>query len=242
MNSSWESQPIMNKLVSIIIPTHNPGNFIHETIATALNQSYQPIEVIVVDDGSTNNISDKLKSYGNRIQLIETENRGSASARNTAVEASSGHFLAFLDHDDLLMPEAIQLRVDTLNSNPDIQLVFGHQQYIYDENMDGTLRTRLESQYGDKILPGEIISTLLLRREHFLKIGYFNTNRNLHDFIEWYGHAQDSGYKKMMLQDIIIKRRIHDANSSRTGSNQKLASSLKHLLDQRRQKTKPNNN
>ena len=231
----------MNKLVSIILPTYNAGDFIHEAITSALNQDYQPIEVIVVNDGSTIDISEKIQPYRNQIQFIETDNQGAASARNTAIKASNGHFLTFLDHDDILMPSAVRLRVEALNSNPDIQLAFGHQQYTYDDVMDTALREKLEAQYGEKIVPGELISTLMVSRDDFLQIGYFNTNRNLHDFIEWYGQAKDSGYKVIMLPEVIIKRRIHNNNLSRTYSNQRLTSSLKHLLDQRRQQTKPTN-
>lgn len=225
----------MNKLVSIIVPAYNAGSFIKETLESAINQDYVPIEIIVIDDGSTDDTVNVVKSFGDSVTLIQNNHQGSAIARNTGIKISNGDYLVFLDADDLLTASSIKSRINALENNPDIQLAFGHQQYFYDDHMDNTLRKNLEAQYGDKTVPAEIISTLMLSRNDFLKIGYFEVNQNLHDFLGWYGSARDYGFKPMVVDDVVIKRRIHNNNLSRNQGNQTLASSLKHLLDQRRQ-------
>lgn len=96
-----------NPTISTIIPTYNRGNLIASTIESVLKQSYKSHEIIVVDDGSTDNTLDVLKQYGNEIKIIQKENGGSASARNLGIEHSSGDYIAYLDSDDTWHPDKL---------------------------------------------------------------------------------------------------------------------------------------
>lgn len=106
-------------LVSAVIPTYNRARVVSEAIDSVLGQTYPHVEVIVVDDGSTDDTLEMLKSYGDRIRLVSQENRGPAAARNRGVAASRGEIIAFLDSDDLWLPTKLERQVELLQKTPD---------------------------------------------------------------------------------------------------------------------------
>ena len=98
-------------LVSVIIPTYNRAATLRRTVDSALAQTYQPLEVIVVDDGSTDTSGEVIASYGDRIRSVRRANGGPSAARNTGMEVAEGEWLAFLDSDDVWLPEKISRQV-----------------------------------------------------------------------------------------------------------------------------------
>lgn len=98
-------------LVSTIIPTFNRAHLVPEAIDSVLRQTYPNVEIIVVDDGSTDETQECLKRYGNRIKLIKQENAGPSAARNRGIAAAQGALIAFLDSDDLWLPEKLERQV-----------------------------------------------------------------------------------------------------------------------------------
>ncbi|HXH20995.1 MAG TPA: glycosyltransferase family 2 protein [Dehalococcoidia bacterium] len=110
-------------LVSIVIPAYNVGPYIGATIDSALAQTYRPVEVIVVDDGSTDETASVCASFGDRIFYLRQRNRGAAAARNTGLRHAHGEFVAFLDGDDLWDPRTVATQVDAVQRFPDSGLV-----------------------------------------------------------------------------------------------------------------------
>jgi glycosyltransferase involved in cell wall biosynthesis len=111
-----------NPLVSILINNYNYGRFLQEAIDSALNQTYSPTEVIVVDDGSTDNSREIIASYGNKIIPVLKENGGQASAFNAGFAASRGDIICFLDSDDAFLPEKVTQVIDALGDRQDLGL------------------------------------------------------------------------------------------------------------------------
>ena len=111
-------------LVSILINNYNYGRFLGEAIDSALNQTYPHVEVIVVDDGSTDDSKNIIANYGNRIQPILKENSGQASAFNVGFAASQGDIVCFLDADDIFLPEKAEKIVDIFTKNQDVGWCF----------------------------------------------------------------------------------------------------------------------
>jgi glycosyltransferase involved in cell wall biosynthesis len=111
-------------LVSVIIPCYNQSKFLAEAIQSVLNQTYPNVEIIVIDDGSTDNIEEVLQAFP-QIEFIKQKNQGAAIARNKGIAASSGTFLIFLDADDRLLPNALELGVRYLNENTSCAFVTG---------------------------------------------------------------------------------------------------------------------
>ncbi|VEP16066.1 Glucosyl transferase [Hyella patelloides LEGE 07179] len=122
-----------NLLVSIIINNYNYGSFIAEAIDSALNQTYSPIEVIVVDDGSTDNSREIIASYGDKIIPVLKKNGGQASAYNAGVAATSGEIICFLDSDDFFLPEKVALVVKVFQANSEIGWCFNTVKLIDDK-------------------------------------------------------------------------------------------------------------
>jgi glycosyltransferase involved in cell wall biosynthesis len=114
---------MFRKQVSVIIPTYNREGYICQAIESVLQQTYENIEIIVVDDGSTDRTKEKLHSYLPKIRYISTKNGGPAHARNIGMAAATGEYLAFLDSDDLYYPYKIQLQAEVLNKFPDVAMV-----------------------------------------------------------------------------------------------------------------------
>ncbi len=107
--------------ISVIIPAFNAGRFINRTIDSVLAQTYKDYELIVVDDGSTDNTGEAVKSYGEKVRYIYQPNAGDGPARNTGINAAKGRWIAFLDHDDEWPPEKLVAQMKLLSANPDLR-------------------------------------------------------------------------------------------------------------------------
>ena len=112
-----------NPLVSVIVPVFNGGNYLVEALESVFAQSYSNIEVIVVDDGSTDNSVDIISRYKSSLRFIRQGNGGSAKARNTGILSSSGDYISFLDQDDLLFPKKIEIQLEIAARHPESGMV-----------------------------------------------------------------------------------------------------------------------
>jgi glycosyltransferase involved in cell wall biosynthesis len=119
----------MKPLVSILIPAYNAEAWISDTLRSAIAQTWEPKEIIVVDDGSTDNSAEVARSY-TKVVYIYQSNQDVAAARNTGLRASTGDFVIFLDHDDRLLPDAIDAGLDCFRKHPDSGFVFGRYRKI----------------------------------------------------------------------------------------------------------------
>jgi glycosyltransferase involved in cell wall biosynthesis len=116
----------MPPLVSAIVPTYNRAAYICQAIDSALTQGYDNLEIIVVDDGSTDETYSLLTRYESRIKYIYQTNQGEAAARNTAIEASAGEYIALLDSDDLWLPDKLTCQLDFMLTHPEVGMVASH--------------------------------------------------------------------------------------------------------------------
>jgi glycosyltransferase involved in cell wall biosynthesis len=124
-------------LVSIVIPCYNVEAYVGKAIESVLGQTYDPIEIIVVDDGSEDDSVDVIQSYQERITLYRQENKGAPAARNQGTRKASGSLLKFLDADDLLYPEAIERQVSQMRQiESERAIVFGDGHYFRGEDGD----------------------------------------------------------------------------------------------------------
>lgn len=168
----------MRPLVSVVIPNHNGAQYLDEAIRSALSQSYSPIEILVVDDGSTDDSAAIGRRHANRIIWISQPRRGVSAARNAGIGASRGSFIAFLDSDDVWRPEKLA-REMVLFDAADVGLVYCGAEYI---DRDGrSLGVDLGSLEGDVlrrlVLLEDTItaggSSAVVRRECLDRVGLF---------------------------------------------------------------------
>ena len=163
--------------VSVLIPCYNAENFVGEAIDSALNQTWKNVEVVVVDDGSTDNSVDILKSYGERIVFEAGPNRGACAARNRAFELSSGDLIQFLDADDKLCLDKLERQVQILAS-ADYDATFSHGYLFGDGGPLRKKKSRIASPEGQDpfvycLHQGLATPGPLIRRELVEKVGGF---------------------------------------------------------------------
>lgn len=113
----------MKPLISVIIPAYNCARYLDGAIQSVINQSFKDIEIIVIDDGSTDNTADIIKPFTGHIKYYRQENKGAASARNHGIKLSSGKYIAFLDSDDLWEPHKLAAQLNILENQPDFPVV-----------------------------------------------------------------------------------------------------------------------
>jgi len=173
----------MTNTVSVVIPAYNSAQFLPEAIESVLGQTYPPFEIIVVDDGSTDNTKEVCDLYPT-VQYIYQNNQGISGARNAGMRASTGENLIFLDADDRLLPEAIEIGVDCINTYPESGFVFGRY-FFYSMQPDGSYKVeeRYENQ-PEVSTYGTILSTqhkiqcgcIIFRRFAIESVGGFDPN------------------------------------------------------------------
>lgn len=174
----------MNPLVSVIIPAYNAKRFIQETIDSVLNQEYSNFELIVVDDGSTDGLIDFILSFcqkDGRVRCISLPNNGVSAARNTGFNHSRGSFLAFLDADDVWMPNNLSLKIEKFKQG-NFGLVHSDALLIDEKskNLEGLMAGKEGYLLNDILawtctqVPGP--SSILVKREVINEIGLFDTN------------------------------------------------------------------
>lgn len=123
--------------VSVIIPTFNYARFLKDCIESVLRQSCQPVEVIVIDDGSQDNTSEVVNQFGKKVKYIYQENKGLSAARNTGLRLCSGDYIQFLDSDDLLGDSVIEQKVRFLKANPHISIAVCRNYLYFSYKSDG---------------------------------------------------------------------------------------------------------
>ena len=114
---------LASPLVSVVIPTYNSAEFLIQALESVFNQTYTNYEVIVVDDGSTDNTRQVIEPYRSRLNYIYQANQGVAVARNKGIEVARGEWIAFLDADDLFLPQKLQQQVAVFAAQPEIGMV-----------------------------------------------------------------------------------------------------------------------
>lgn len=124
-------------LVSIVIPVYNGSNFLHEAIESAMSQTYQPIEIIVVNDGSTDDGATRrvAERYGSSIRYFEKENGGVSTALNIGIREMRGDYFSWLSHDDVYPPEKIEGQIEFLSDKPEGSCAYGDVQYIDEKSV-----------------------------------------------------------------------------------------------------------
>ena len=161
-------------LISCIVPVFNGERYLKEALDSILAQTYRPLEIIVSDDGSTDGTASVVAGYGECVKYLWQANAGEAAARNLGLSAAGGHFLAFLDADDLWHPEKLTRQMACFQARPELDLCVTHVQNFWVPE----LREEAEQFRDHRLsqpLPGYTSVTLLARRALFDIVGTFDT-------------------------------------------------------------------
>lgn len=197
-------------LVSVVVPVYNCQRYLPEAVESALAQTYRPIEVIVVDDGSTDDSADAARRFGLAVRYCWQPHSGPSAARNRGVDLARGGFLSFLDADDLWLESKLMLQMEALDADPALDMVFGHVQQFVSPELAGTGEVLV--RHSTEKLPGYAPSAALIRRDAFLRVGPFERHWHVGEFMDWYLRANERGLKGLMLSEVVVRRRLHSQN------------------------------
>ena len=198
-------------LVSVIIPVYNGALFLRAALESVFAQTYRPIEVIVVDDGSSDESGVIAESFP-EVNYIRQENQGVAAARNNGIEAARGEFFAFLDQDDLWTPEKLQVQVEHLLNNPELGYTLTQQQYFLEPGV--TLPVWFRKELLTSVHTGWVLGTVVVRRTAFEQVGNFATGYSAANDSDWFFRAKAAEIPMAVLPDLLLRKRIHETNDS----------------------------
>jgi glycosyltransferase involved in cell wall biosynthesis len=198
---------VVEGLVSVIVPAYNAEPFISEALDSAFAQDFRPLEVIVVDDGSTDRTAEIAAGY--ELQLVRQPNRGPAAARNAGLARASGEYIAILDADDVWPEDRVSCLVEALRCGADI--AFGLSQIFLTPGQPKPAHfpERLTEPVQNHM------PAMMTRRAVFELVGAFDEDLRLSEDVDWFMRARDAGVKVVSVDQLVLRYRIHAQNTSR---------------------------
>ena len=223
-----------NFRVSVIIPVYNCEGYLQAAIESVIAQTYKPWEIIVVDDGSIDKSAEVAKIFAPLIKYSFIENSGSSAAVNHGINLSQGDAIGFLDADDVWEQNKLALQIAAFGENPELEAIFGHLQQFKSPELSEASKSKLKIPV--EVTPGYHRDTLLIKRLSLQRVGLFDTQIQMGEFIDWYLRAEEQGLKSLMLPDVLAKRRLHKTNMGIRDrqSRTEYARVIKASLDRRR--------
>ena len=200
----------MRPLVSVIVPAFQAEAFLDEALESAQAQDYENVEVIVIDDGSTDRTSEIAAAHG--VRVSSQANGGPAAARNAGLALARGDLLTILDSDDIWPSDRLSRQVEYLREHPEDGMVMGLTEVFVSPGQPRPAHYPRIADTGP--FPGHP-STMLVRREVFDLVGPFDESLRLSEDLDWLARAGDAGVRIGRLDCTLLRYRIHSANTSR---------------------------
>jgi glycosyltransferase involved in cell wall biosynthesis len=220
-------------MISAIITAYNSERYVSQAIDCVLTQTLPPDEILVVDDGSADGTGEVVQRYADRVRYYKQANQGPGGARMAGIRRTKGEFLAFLDADDLWMPNKIELQYAALRADPNLDIVFPHLEQFLSPDLTPEVAATLICDATPH--PAPLISGFFTRRGVFDRVGPLRTDVKA-EFLDWYMRAQEAGVRMLTLKDVLVKRRVHPDNFTLHNKDvrHEYLSLLKASLDRRR--------
>ena len=221
-------------LVSVIISVYNGEAYLAETIESVVNQKYPNIEIIIIDDGSTDGSGKVIPRFVHPVRYHYQPNNGIAAAWNRGIELANGDFIAFNGADDLWTKDKIQKQLDAFISDSTLDIVFSHVKQFHSPELSEEEKKKIWCP--DELMPGVSAGTMLIKRESFFRVGLFNIKWRRGIFNDWYLRATELGLRTYILPDLHMLRRLHRTNHGIVNRNKSVdyVRMLKASLDRRR--------
>ena len=217
----------MDPLVSVVIPVFNGERFLREAVQSVLDQDYSPIEIIIVDDGSTDGTATVAASLPETVRYLHQTNQGPAAARNRGIEHAQGSLVAFADADDLWPAAKLGQQLPYLINDPKIDIVLGRIQQV-----------RLSEAVGEPAFSVNLGSAII-RKSVFERVGLFDETMRYSEDVDWFMRAREKGAAIATIDAVTLLYRQHEENMTRGKSTSELnvLKALKRSLDRRREHT-----
>ena len=232
----------MGPLVSVIIPVFNGEAFLLEAVQSVrqalhvLDEKYSDVEIIIVDDGSTDGTEALVRSLPETVRYLRQTNKGPAAARNRGIEHAQGSLIAFADADDLWPEAKLELQLPPLIEDLGIEIVMGRiQQVRLSQTVDGQTQA---AEFAEPAFSVNLGSALI-RKSVFERVGGFDETMHYSEDVDWFMRAREAGVAIMTIDAVTLFYRQHDQNMTRGKSTSELnvLKALKKSLDRRRDQT-----
>ena len=224
--------------VSVIIPVYNGEAFLAEAALSVLRQHYEPLELIIVDDGSTDGTAEVAANLSGNVRYIYQPNRGAPTARNKGLKMARGNVIAFLDADDLWYQNKLKHQLARLANNPLAEVIVGYSQLLVPAASESNLSKLSKfERFGEPWLFLNLASAVF-RTSVFEKVGLFDQELSQTDDLDWFMRARELKVSMIVHHDVVLFHRRHKHNIT----NQKEVNHLDHLrmlkksLDRRRKR------
>jgi len=207
--------------VSYIVPVYNGEAYLAEALDSILAQTLPALEVLVVDDGSSDGTAAIARRYGDRITYLRQPHAGQSAARNHGVRVARGDLVAFLDADDLAHPTKLARQLARFEARPELDLCQALTRNFWSPEVPA------ERRRAARGLPrphrGNIL-TWLVRRTLFERIGGFDPDMRFGETVEWYCRARESGAPIELLPEVVAYRRVHGKNMTNSKREEQIDS------------------
>ncbi|MEJ2010055.1 MAG: glycosyltransferase family A protein [Acidobacteriota bacterium] len=207
-------------LVSVIIPSYNSGRYLSDALRSVFEQDYQPIEVIVVNDGSTDETASVVRSFNKNIIYTFQSNQGPASARNAGLRMSHGDFIAFLDADDYWPENKLRAQMSHFMENPKTEIVLGRTRCI---GLYTDAERSIRFERFDNTMINVCLGSGVFKKSVFDKVGFFDESLRYYEDHDWFLRAREQRTTMVILKRVTLLNRRHQ-----------------HSLSHKRKKTDPN--
>ncbi len=211
--------------ISVVMAVFNGEEFLSDALASIAAQSFSDYEIIAVDDGSTDR-SRMLLESSPRLVYIHQANQGVALARNAALEAARGEFIAFLDQDDCWVENKLKIQVEFLDAHPHVEFTLGGQRLFLEDGLAAPPWLQPSLLEGNHA--GFHLGTALMRRSVLERVGPFDSQYRIGSDTDWFFRAKDSGARFEILPDVLLNKRVHASNES--SQAQQSCDELLHLV------------
>lgn len=232
----------MAPLVSVIIPVFNGERFLREAVQSVreavhvLHRKYSDVEIIIVDDGSTDGTANVARSLPETVRYLHQPNQGPAAARNRGIEHAQGSLIAFADADDLWPADKLELQLPYLIRDAKIEIVMGRiQQVLLSRTFDGQTRAEEFAEPAFSVNLGSAV----IRKSVFERVGLFDETMRYSEDVDWFMRAREGGAEIVTIDAVTLFYRRHEQNMTRGKSTSELnvLKALKRSLDRRRDQT-----
>ena len=226
----------MGPLVSVVIPVFNGERFLREVVQSVLDQKYSPVEIIVVDDGSTDGTAAVARSLGETVRYLRQTNQGPAAARNRGIERAQGSLIAFADADDLWPSEKLELQLPYLINDMAIEIVMGRIQQV---RLSKTVNGQTQAEEFAEPAFSVNLGSAVIRKSVFERVGLFDETMRYSEDVDWFMRAREAGAAIVAIDAVTLLYRQHEENMTRGKSTTELnvLKALKRSLDRRREQT-----
>lgn len=224
----------VSPLVSVIIPVFNGEAFLRDAVQSVreavrvLDQKYSDVEIIIVDDGSTDGTATVVTSLPETVRYVHQSNQGPAAARNRGIEHARGSLIAFADADDLWPAAKLELQLPYLIKDRAIEIVMGRIQQVHLQ----------AEEFGEPAFSVNLGSAVI-RKSVFERVGLFDETMRYSEDVDWFMRAREGGAAILTIDAVTLLYRQHEQNMTRGKSTSELnvLKALKRSLDRRRERT-----